>query len=373
MVTALAAQNLSIKTLFAAGTHTDPRLPSQVEWRECAHPVPDARSVSAATRALEIARSVAEDECLLLLLSGGASAVMALPADGIRLADKQQTIRTMLLAGADIQALNTVRKHLSAIKGGRLAASCRGRVVTLAVSDVIGDDPSVIGSGPGVADPSTWHEAQSALEQYGGSTHLPAVRDYIARGVQGEVPETPKPGSSAVAGAVAHIIASRPDALDGARAMAESLGYRAIVLDDEVRGEARDAAHAWFQQATRHAATATEPICVLSAGETTVHVTGPGRGGRNQEFVLALVEAVAAAPREAFVASVGTDGIDGPTDAAGAMIDRSSAIRARSLGLAPRAFLAANNSYEFFTALGDLIRIGRTDTNVGDVQLFIAT
>lgn len=373
MITALADdRRLAIKTLFAAGTHADVRMPPGVEWLQCPHPVPDPRSVTAAKRALAIAANVADGECLVVLLSGGASAMMALPAEGITLDDKQQTIRTMLGEGADIAALNTVRKHLSGIKGGRLAVACRSSVLTLAVSDVIGDDLSLIGSGPGVADASTWHDAWEALQRHGGSRHAVTVREHLARGARGEIPETPKPGTPGMARASARVIGSRPDAIRGARAAAESLGYRVFVLEDAVAGEAREAGHAWFNRVARLVTGSASPVCVISAGETTVRVTGKGVGGRNQEFVLALVDAVAAHPRQLVAASIGTDGIDGPTDAAGALIDRSTAARARSCGLTPAVFLHDNNSYRFFERLDDLIRLGRTDTNVGDIQLLLA-
>jgi len=373
MVTAFAAHRpLAIKTMFAAGTHADARMPPEIEWLECPHPVPDARSVAAARRALDIAASVEENECLLILLSGGASAVMALPVEGITLQEKQESIQTMLHDGAGIDALNTVRKHLSAIKGGRLGAACRGRTVTLAVSDVIGDDVSVIGSGPGVADPSTWADALAALLQHGGSQHPAAVRDYLARGVRGEIPDTPKPGSPLLARTSAQVIASRPDAVRGAQAAAAAMGYNVIVLEGAVDGEARDAARIWFNRVRPLVEAEGRPMCVISAGETTVHVTGKGRGGRNQEFVLALVDQLAAESRDMVAASLGTDGIDGPTDAAGAVIDGSTASRARALGLSPAAFLGDNDAYRFFAHLGDLIHLGRTDTNVGDVQVLLA-
>jgi hydroxypyruvate reductase len=297
---------------------------------------------------------------------------MALPAAGVTLEDKQRTIRTMLLAGADIQALNTVRKHLSAIKGGRLAAACRGRALTLAVSDVIGDDLSVIGSGPCVADPSTWDDALFALERFGGPRHLPVIHDYVRRGCRGEIEETPKPGSPAVRNGEIRVIASQWDALAGAHAAATSLGYQVFQLEDAVDGESRDAAAGWFEAAATVLDSVKTPVCVISAGETTVQVTGPGSGGRNQEFALALVERIGAVQRETVAASVGTDGIDGPTDAAGAIVDSNSAGRARTLGLSTQAFLEANNSYVFFDRLGDLIRLGRTDTNVGDIQVLLA-
>lgn len=363
---------LDIKRILAIGTHATDDRPGRIEWHEASHPVPDRRSVAAAARALQYAADVGADECLLLLLSGGASALMALPAEGITLEDKQHAVRTMLLAGADIHALNTVRKHLSGIKGGRLAGACRGTMVTLAVSDVLDDDLSVIGSGPGVADVSSWADAAAALERFGGSAHSPAVRALVQRGLSGDLPDTPKPGDAALARARAAVIASRHDALAGAREAATRLGYETVSLEQPICGEAREAAAAWYARARRIAGSASGSICVLSAGETTVRVTGSGRGGRNQEFVLALVNELARDDRDLLIASVGTDGIDGPTDAAGAIVDRTTRGRAAALGMSPDSFLNDNNSYDFFAVLGDLLHTGRTGTNVGDVQLLLA-
>lgn len=359
--------------ILAIGTHRDGVLPPHVEWRQAAHPVPDARSVAAATRALEVAARVEPHETLALLLSGGASSLMALPVAGLTLSDKQDCIRTMMLAGADIHALNTVRKHLSGVKGGRLAAACRGTTLTLAVSDVVGDDLSVIGSGPGVPDKTTWADAASALEQFGGTRHPRGVSQIIARGVRGEIPDTPKSSDAGLARAHAHVIASQRHALDAAARAATSLGYAVVTLPDAVIGEARAASPAWLDRVEDELRREARPVCVLSAGETTVRVTGSGRGGRNQEFTLALVARVAAARRAITIASVGTDGIDGPTDAAGALADTTSFNRATALNLDPQAFLDDNNAYDFFAMLGDLIHLGRTDTNVGDIQVLLAS
>lgn len=373
MAAAIAGHpGLRLETVLAIGTHRDVTLPSHVEWHEAAHPVPDDRSMAAAARAMAVASAVTSGECLVLLLSGGASALMALPVQGITLADKQGCIRTMLLAGADIHALNTVRKHLSAVKGGRLAAACRGTTLTLAVSDVVGDDLSVIASGPGVADATTWDDAAVALEHFGGSRHPPAVRELVARGMRGEIPDTPKAGDSSLARTHAHVIASERHALEAAATAASSLGYEVVTLAGAVTGDARAAAARWLHRVEEVLPGAGRPLCVLSAGETTVRVTGSGRGGRNQEFTLALVEPLAASRRELIVASIGTDGIDGPTDAAGALADATSFDRATALGLDPASFLDDNNSYDFFARLGDLIHLGRTDTNVGDVQVLLA-
>lgn len=361
MATALARhERLQPRTLLAIGTHRVPDMPASIEWHESAHPFPDERSVAAGRRALTIASSVGADECLVLLLSGGASSLMALPRDGLTLEQKQHTIQRMMLAGADIHALNVVRKHLSAIKGGRLAAACGGTVLTLAISDVVGDDLSVIGSGPGVADPSTVEDARRLLQQF--------APDHASIALS----ETPKPGDPALARAHAYIIASRRHAIAAARGAAEELGFHTVTLRDDITGEARETAAAWFDQA--HSAIVNEPApgCVISAGETTVRVTGTGLGGRNQEFILSLLDTVAAAaPADTIVASVGTDGIDGPTDAAGALADTTSLERARALGLDASMYLAQNNAYEFFASLGDLIHLGYTETNVGDIQVLL--
>lgn len=360
MATALARHGtLRPRTLIAIGTHPVPDMPASIEWHEAAHPFPDERSVAAGQRALEIASALGADECLVLLLSGGASSLMALPADGLTLEQKQHTIKRMMLAGADIHALNVVRKHLSAIKGGRLAASCRGTVLTLAISDVVGDDLSVIGSGPGVVDTSTVDDARRFLQRF-APEHVSVA-----------LSETPKPGNPALARAHAYVIASRRHALDAARRAAEERGFHTATLRDDITGEAREIAPAWFARAQSAVADRSAPGCVISAGETTVRVTGTGRGGRNQEFVLSLLGAVAAARADVMVASVGTDGIDGPTDAAGALADTTSLDRARALGLDVTAYLSENNAYEFFASLGDLIHLGDTETNVGDIQVLL--
>jgi len=364
-------RHVTVRTVLAIGTHRTSGLPDEVHWMEGGHPLPDERSVAAGHRALEVAKAVREDEGLLVLLSGGASALLALPASGLTLEDKRRAIELMLLGGADIAALNTVRKHISSIKGGRLARHCRGDTMTLAVSDVIGDALAVIGSGPGVPDPTTWRDAAEALTRFGGQRHPEAVRLHVDAGVRGVVPDTPKPGDPDLARAQGRVIASRHDAMVGAGRHAEALGYNPIIVTEPVCGEARIAAAQWFDAIER--ALRQGPVCVVSSGETTVRVTGDGRGGRNQEFALALTDRVASLARDVIVASVGTDGIDGPTDAAGALVDRHTLDRARRLGLGkPQLYLDRNDAFTFFDALGDLIRTGRTDTNVGDLQICLA-
>ena len=332
------------------------------------HPVPTADSAAAGRAALRLARSAAADETLIVLLSGGASALMAVPIDSLSLADKARTTEVLLQNGASIAELNCVRKHLSAIKGGRLAAATVARTVTLAISDVVGDDLTVIGSGPTVADTSTYGAALRALDEHGGRDRFPsAVVSRLVAGTRGELPETPK--SIGRSGSMARVIGSRHEAMAGAAQEARARGYSVRVLEAAVVGEARTAAE-------RSVATAAEaagdvPVCVISSGETTVNVKGPGRGGRNQEFALACVEAMSRFTPAAALASVGTDGVDGPTDAAGAVVDSSTLQRAAAAALATARYLENNDAYAFFAALGDLIQTGPTGTNVGDLQIIL--
>jgi hydroxypyruvate reductase len=336
------------------------------------HPTPSTASEQGGRRALELAASLPSDETLLVLLSGGASALMAVPADGVRLEDKQAATRQLLRAGADIHALNTVRKHLSAIKGGWLAARAAGPCLAFAISDVVSDDLSVIGSGPTVPDASTFREALDILRRFGGEDAYPrAVVHRLTGGAQGQIPETPKPHDPALARAQTTVIGGRRNAMEGAIREAESRGYQVIRIDDAVLGEARIAGPSHLRAVVASAATAGRPACVVSSGETTVRVAGDGKGGRNQEFGLACAEALAAIGGMAVMASVGTDGIDGPTDAAGARVDSTTIDRARAARLQPQAFLERNDSYRFFEALGDLIQTGPTGTNVGDLQIIL--
>ena len=339
------------------------------------HPMPTAESERGGRRALDIAASLQPDETLLVFLSGGASALMAVPADGLTLADKQATTRHLLRAGADIHALNTVRKHLSSIKGGRLAACTAGACRTFAISDVVGDDLTVIGSGPTVPDASTFRDALDILRRFGaesGDAAYPhAVLDRVTRGARGELPDTPKPNDPRLARATATVIGGRSNAMDGAARDAESRGYHVIRIDDAVVGEARLAGTSHLRAVLARAAGARRPACIVSSGETTVRVTGDGKGGRNQEFALACAGVLASLGAPAAAASVGTDGIDGPTDAAGALVDDTTLDRARAAHLQPDVFLERNDVYRFFDTLGDLIHTGPTGTNVGDLQTIL--
>ena len=337
------------------------------------HPLPTPASEAGGRRALALAASSADDEMMLALISGGASALMAVPADGVTLEDKRTATEQLLRAGADIHALNTLRKHLSAVKGGWLAARARGSSVALAISDVVGDDVSVIASGPTVADASTFQDALDVVRAFGGDAAFPpAIVARLERGVARAIEETPKPGDPRLARATTTVIGS---------AAAAALGYHVVLIDDPVVGEARAAALACVRDATARANAVARPSCIVSSGETTVHVVGRGRGGRNQEFALAAAVALArdsgdardrsATPSAIVVASVGTDGVDGPTDAAGALADATTTTRAQAAGLDADALLADNDAYTFFDAIGDLIRTGPTGTNVGDLQVIL--
>ena len=374
---------LRVRTAIGIGPKRPEMLPSQATWFDAGHPVPDDRSVAAARGALQLAQRTRDNEVLIVLLSGGASALMALPAEGLTLEDKQETVRRLLKGGATIHELNTVRKHLSAIKGGRLAAATRSAVVTLVISDVVGDDLSVIGSGPTMPDPSTFGDALDVIDARGGRGSYPAaVVSYLERGARGDIDETPKPDDPRLRRSVARIIGGRMTAVAGAVETARSRGYTVHTIEAPIVGEAREAAVRFAGEVRQARARLAPPLCVVGSGETTVHVTGNGVGGRNQEFALAMLPLIAdltrSAPRDlqsaageidAVFGSIGTDGIDGPTDAAGALIDATTTTRAAARGLDPMGYLRNNNSYHFFDALGDLLHTGPTGTNVGDVQV----
>lgn len=349
-------------------------LPDGFEWFEAGHPFPNAASAAAAARALALARETHGDRerALVTLLSGGASAILAAPADGVSLDDKIAATRAVMNAGAPIDALNAVRKHLSQIKGGRLAAAAR-RSFTFALSDVHGpveDDPSVIGSGPTVPDPTTFQDALGVIAST--DARVPdSVMRHLEAGARGEVAETLKPGELAAERCSYEIIGNRHAALEGALRAAQACGYTAHVIAEPTVGEARDAAHLFLTHAKFLADGSGRPLCVVASGETTVRVVGRGLGGRNQEFALAAAPAMGAMGRAAVLASAGTDGLDGPTVAAGAIVDSSTLERASRAGVDWRAALADNDSYHFFEPLSDLIVWGATGTNVGDIHVLL--
>jgi glycerate 2-kinase len=298
---------------------------------------------------------------------------MAAPAPGITLDEKRRATATLLRAGADIHAFNTVRKHISAIKGGRLGTSVAAPCRTLAVSDVVGDDLSVIGSGPTVADASTFADAYAVLQQCAGVIEYPAsVVAQIEAGVGGKRDETPKPGDPRLARSIGSVVGGRFDAMRGAEAEARARRYHVLVIERAVVGEARVVGRQHVAEVLAQISGLPRPLCVVSSGETTVTVRGQGRGGRNQELALAAADTLAASNQMIALASFGTDGVDGPTDAAGAIVDSTTLARARAANLPPlETYLDANDSSTFFAAVGDLIQTGPTGTNVGDLQVLL--
>jgi len=338
---------------------------------EAGHPLPDERGRAAAVRLSDLAAHLRENDILLLLLSGGGSSLLPLPYPPLSLADKIESTNLLLRSGASIQEINTVRKHLSAIKGGRLAAKTRGTIVTLAISDVVGDSPAFISSGPAVPDPSTFADAAGVLARYGLLEKVPpAVRALIAEGVAGRIPETPKtlPGRFA-----ADVIASSSIAVEAAAKEARQQGFPGIVLTTFLEGEAREAGRLMASVAREvrlHGRPAPPPVCILAAGETTVALKGSGKGGRNQE--IALAAAIELSGQAGMIlASFATDGRDGNTEAAGGYASGETAAAGLGKGLDPRACLAANNSHAFLSAAADLIVTGPTGTNVNDITFVL--
>lgn len=346
-----------------------------VELNECGHPVPDDAGVRGARRIAEIADQAGADDLVVCVFSGGASALMPLPAEPITLEEKQATTRLLLACGANIHEVNAVRKHISGIKGGQLARRAYpATVVALMLSDVIGDDLDVIGSGPTAPDTSTFDRARQILRQYGILDKAPnAVRERLERGAAGAIEETPKPDAPEFRRTQNLVVGSNQLAVAAAAARAKELGYRTTVLSTFVEGETREIArmHAAIVKEIRASGRPVRPpACVISGGETTVTIRGDGLGGRNQEFVLAAAIDIDGMSRVT-VLSGGTDGTDGPTDAAGAVADGHTLARASGAGLDARSFLSNNDSYRFFDPLGDLLRTGPTNTNVMDVRVLL--
>ena len=341
----------------------------RIEIVEAAHPVPDQAGLDATTRILQLVRGLTADDLVLCLISGGGSSLLPLPASGLTLADKQLVNRTLLRSGATISEMNCVRKHLSAIKGGRLGAACApARVVTLLISDVPGDDPSVIASGPTVPDPTTCADALAILQKYSISEPAAAL-EHLRRGQD----ETPKPGDPRLVGAEAILIGTPQASLEAAAELAQAAAVTPLILGDAIEGEARDVAlvHAAIaRQVAAHGQPARAPCVLLSGGETTVTIRGKGRGGRNAEFLLALTIALDGHARVHAIAC-DTDGIDGTEDNAGAIAGPDSLQRAAALELRAKDFLADNDGYTFFSRLGDLVVTGPTLTNVNDFRAIL--
>lgn len=353
-----------VVTRYGHGVATE-----QIEIVEAAHPVPDQAGLDAAGRMLELVRGLSSDDLVLCLISGGGSSLLPQPLSGLTLADKQQVNRALLRSGAGISEMNCVRKHLSAIKGGRLGAACApARVVTLLISDVPGDDPSVIASGPTVPDPTTCADALAILQKYSIGEPIAAL-DILRRASD----ETPKPGDPRLARAETIMIGTPQASLEAAAQVAHKVGVAPLILSDAIEGEARDVAlmHAAIaRQVATRGQPARPPCVLLSGGETTVTVRGSGRGGRNAEFLLALTIALDANPRVHAIAC-DTDGVDGTEDNAGATTGPDSLRRAAELGLRAKDFLANNDGYTFFASLGDLVVTGPTLTNVNDFRAIL--
>jgi hydroxypyruvate reductase len=347
----------------------------RIEVHEAGHPVPDENGVTGARRLAQLAAQAGPRDLVIFLISGGASALTPYPAEPITLAEKQATTRLLLECGATIHEINAVRKHISAFKGGQLARLANpATLVTLMLSDVIGDSMDVIGSGPTVPDHSTFSTAHGILEKYALLGRVPpAVLERLRQGIDGALPDTPKLGDPAFAKTQNLIVGSNRLAVDAAAQKARELGYRTLVLSTFIEGETRDVAgvHTAIAKEIRASGQPLKPpACIISGGETTVTIKGNGLGGRNQEFVLTAAMTIAGTENVA-VLSGGTDGTDGPTDAAGAIADGSTIARAAASGLTAADFLNRNDSYRFFDPLGDLIKTGPTRTNVMDVRLVL--
>jgi len=358
--------------------HTPPRpdgLPQRIEVVEAAHPVPDAAGLAAAERILALTEGLTENDLVLCLISGGGSALLTLPADGLTLEDKQRINKALLESGAAIDEMNCVRKHLSRIKGGRLAAACApARVVTLTISDVPGDDPSVIASGPTVPDATTCADALAILARYGIDVP-PAVRAALDAGAL----ETPKPGDAVFANHVVHMTATPQQSLQAAAEAARAAGVAAYILSDEIEGESREVGkvHAALARAVaRHGQPFARPCVILSGGETTVTIrprapgAAKGRGGRAGEFCMGLAQALQG-QAGVWALAADTDGIDGVEDNAGARVAPDTLARAAAQGLSIADHLDRNDAYGYFDALGDLVITGPTHTNVNDFRAIL--
>jgi hydroxypyruvate reductase len=347
----------------------------KIALREATHPLPGASGEAAAAEILSLVSGLSATDLVICLISGGGSALLPLPREGLTLHDKIRTTDLLLRSGADITEINTVRKHLSRIKGGQLArAASPARLVTVLISDIVGSPIDAIASGPTVPDTTTFADALAVLEKYRLTGRVPpAVLVVLQQGAAGGLPDTPKPGDPIFAGTYATVIADNATAARAAVAEAEHLGFHAQLLSTYIEGEAKEVGRVLAGIAREIAATAhplARPACLVCGGETTVTVTGAGRGGRNQEVALSAGRPLAGL-RAVLLVSFATDGTDGPTDAAGGVADGTTWARARARGLDPIRHLADNDAYPILDAIGDVIRIGPTNTNVNDLMLIL--
>jgi glycerate 2-kinase len=350
--------------------HPSERGLSKLRLRVGTHPSPSGANVAATLEALELARGLGRDDILLVLISGGGSSLLCLPVEGIGLEEKARTAELLMRAGADIREINVVRKHLSQVKGGRLSKlAAPARVISLIISDVVGDDPGSIASGPTYPDKSTFSDALRILARYGLLERVPPrVLGHLREGAAGRKEETPKPGDASFRRTHNFIIANNLSALRAMKARARALGYRARIISSALQGEAREVGKAIASiliTSRLHGEPLRPPSCFIFGGETTVSVRGGGRGGRNQELALSAALMLQGLDR-VFLAALASDGIDGTSDAAGAFVDGSTVERALAGGLDPLDFLEDNNTHRFFLELADQIRTGPTGTNVGD-------
>jgi hydroxypyruvate reductase len=342
---------------------------------EAGHPVPDENGVTGAEKILSLVSPAGPDDLVICLISGGGSALLSLPASGITLADKQKVTKILLGCGATIHEINTLRKHLSRIKGGELSRAAHpATVIALILSDVVGDDLDVIASGPTVPDTRTFNDCRQIIAAYGIEAEMPpAVVNRIQAGIAGQIEETPKATDPMFSQTVNRIIGSNIDAIDAASREATLRGYRTLILSSMIEGDTTEAARmhgAIAREIIRTGHPIPAPACILSGGETTVKVRGAGKGGRNQEFALAAAMDIDGSGTTV-VFSAGTDGTDGPTDAAGAVADHLTLSRARRRGMDPRHYLAENDAYHFFKPLNDLVITGPTKTNVMDLRVIL--
>jgi hydroxypyruvate reductase len=349
----------------------------KIQVREAGHPIPDEAGLEGARQIVRYLEKVGKKDLVFFLISGGGSALLPYPAEGLTLQDKQHVTKVLLGAGANIHEINTLRKHLSRVKGGRLAKIAHpATLLSLILSDVIGDDLDSIASGPTVPDHSTFQDSLNILDRYQILDRIPpAVTNVLQKGARGEIAETPKPGDSVFQETQNLIIGSNIQAVKAAEKEAKKLGYNTLVLSTLIEGETRDVArvHAAIAKEIRKSGHPVEPpACVISGGETTVTIRGKGKGGRNQEFVLAGALEIEGS-ENIILLSAGTDGSDGPTDAAGAIADGSTVTRARKKNLDPGDYLRNNDSYHFFEALDDLIITGPTYTNVMDLRIILVS
>jgi len=347
----------------------------RIRWVEAGHPVPDEAGEQAAREMLGAARAIKSVDLLLALFSGGGSALLSLPVEGVSIADLRSVTRDLLKSGATIQEINTVRKHLSQIQGGRLAAACKAPVVTLIISDVTGDDPTHVASGPCAPDPTTYQDAVDVLNRFDVKPPQ-AVLKHLISGLRGEREETPKPGSPVFAHVENRVIATARGSLEAAAKMFRDNGIEPVILGDSITGEAKEVAKvmaAITREIRTHGSPFKPPVALLSGGECTVTVRRTnGRGGRCAEFLLGLgIELDGVADVHAIAAD--TDGVDGSENNAGALLTPDSLARARAQGLDARKYLAANDSYGIFSALGDLVVTGPTRTNVNDYRAILVT